>query len=420
MRTSANVAGFLDVLSSWPLVRTPGATWRRLLDLLRRTGAPMPQVPIVHVVGTCGKGSTATFTASILTQSGRRCGLFTGPHLNSYAERIQVDGVAIPEPSLAEAFVRLAPHAEAMRTGPDGRPTVLETLTAAALGWFEGRTDALVIEAGMGGTRDCTTVLPADVTVMTRIGMDHQEIIGPTLPDIVREKCGAIRPGRPVVVAPQAADVLADIQAAAAAKGSRVVAVPHPTLLRTDLGGTRFVSARGTFRTRLPGRHQSDNAATAMEAALLIDAEAPLQAGILQAVLPGRLERIPGRPPALLDGAHNLDGARSLARFLQEGDVRRPWTLVVGMLADKDRPAMLAELLPGFESVVATLPLSDRSGDPDAWFKLVRSLRPDAAVHKDIVDALAAVPSETGTLVVSGSLYLVGEARMHLLERVVS
>ncbi|HEY4001653.1 MAG TPA: cyanophycin synthetase [Candidatus Xenobia bacterium] len=396
----------LEALSGGPLVRTPTAARERLAFLMDRLGIDW-RIPVVHVVGTCGKGSTSTFIAAALQAAGHRTGLMTGPHLVDYPERVTLNGQAVSHEDLQHHLERTFQYLET----PLGRPTVLEVVTAAGLDYLQNRVDVIVLEAGMGGGRDCTMAVPATVTVLTRLGLDHTDVMGPTLRDIAQEKARAIRPGIPVVLAPQAPE-------AGQLLGPQVtVQTPVPEAVESNLEGVTFRTRDGVWRLGMRGRHQADNAATALAAlqilgqvspALVVPGPAAAQ-GLREASLPGRLQVIEKDPWLILDGAHNLDGARALAEFLRDVGPPRPCHLILGVLADKNRIAMLEVLLPVADTVAATLPQTLRAGAMADWVECVRQQRAGALVF-DHVDAALAHRPGVGMTVVAGSLYLVGEA----------
>ena len=392
----------------------------RVSVLLERLGNPHDRLRVVHVVGTNGKGSTAAFLASILTAGGYRTGLFTSPHLTRFTERIRIDGTEIAE----DAVCRLA--AQVLAAAPDGA-TFFEIVTAMALLHFaEERVDFAILEAGMGGGSDATSAASGILSVITPVALDHSEWLGDSLAAIAREKAGIIRPGRPVVLADQPAEVLAVI-------GDRSMALNSP-LVRFGRDfcaswGTDGLDYRGMGRVLgglapgIGGRYQAQNAATALAAAELLDAaghplaDEVLRTGISQACWPGRMEYFAGPPRLILDGAHNPAGALALAESL-EGVPRRRLIVVAGVMGDKDAAGILEPLLPLADEVVAVTPAVERGLPASELAALCRRRGVRAADGGAVPDGLAlawSLATANDLILVCGSLFTVGEARSALL-----
>ncbi|QSV44570.1 bifunctional folylpolyglutamate synthase/dihydrofolate synthase [Geobacter benzoatilyticus] len=394
----------------------------RVKTLLERLGNPHERLRSVHVAGTNGKGSTAAFLASIMTTSGRRTGLFTSPHLSRFTERICIDGTEIT----ADAVCRLA--GQVLAAAPDGT-TFFEIVTAMALLYFaEEHVDIAILEAGMGGGSDATSIAGGTLSVITPVALDHCEWLGDSLADIAREKGGIIKPGRPVVLSAQPQEVLLAIQERCRDLDCSLVR------FGTDFGAgwkADGLSYHGIERRLsglepgIGGRYQAVNAATALAAAELLAADGhsltdeALRTGIAHARWPGRMELFAGNPAILLDGAHNPAGAHALAESL--GDVpRRRLIVVAGVMGDKDAEGILAPILPLAHEVIAVTPAVER-GCPSA--DLAALCRGQGVPSEDGGSvsgglALARSRAEADDLIlVCGSLYVVGEARSLLLDR---
>lgn len=418
----------------------------RMEALLEALGRPERRIPhVVHVGGTNGKGSVSAMVEAALRRAGRRTGLYTSPHLERWTERVRIAGRPVSPARLAAAVEGVRPHAEARAAAGDP-PTTFEVLTAAAYVLFaEGGVEWLVQEVGLGGRLDSTNVIdrPA-VTVITNVGLDHTDRLGSTVEAIAAEKAGIAKPGCPLVTA-AAGTALAVVAAAARARGCPLVHVagedgePPPAgalrvrvrLRRTGLSGTRFdvEGDLGTWRdlrVRLPGPHQALNGGVAVAALALVARQAgldedALRAGLAAARWPGRLERLPGDPPVLLDGAHNVDGLAALLRALALVGRGRPVTLVFGILADKE-PALaaLASPPPGLQLrrvLVVTPPAPGRALPAEDAARRLRALGLPAEPRGDVLEAVrearqaAAADRPRGLVCVCGSLYLVGEVR---------
>jgi dihydrofolate synthase/folylpolyglutamate synthase len=397
--------------------------------LLAELGEPHRATPAVIVAGTNGKGSVSALLASIAAAAGLRTGLYTSPHLERWEERIRVDGEAISEPDLVARLDEVLAVVE--RAGLP-LPTVFEAVTAAAFLHFARRKlDLAVLEVGLGGRLDATNVGDPHLSVVTRIALDHREYLGDSLESIAREKAGVFRVGRPALIAPQTAEAARALAEEARRLGSDLHRVDEETSLEnlasSGSGGQRLdlrtPLALYHLTTALAGDHQLENVATAVRAAELLGAldrrldRRAIVAGVAAARWPGRLELVDlahGKPPVLLDAAHNPDGCRALARFLAQ--LGRPLTLVFGCLADKAATEMLAALAPLAGRIVLTRPTSPRARAPE---ELVEEVPPGPAVEVAAEPAAAlarALTSETALVVVAGSIVLVGEIRRRLRE----
>jgi dihydrofolate synthase / folylpolyglutamate synthase len=375
----------------------------RALDAL---GRPERSLRILHVAGTNGKGSTCAMAAQALLEAGYRTGLYTSPHLVRFNERIALDGEPIGDADLARLsgeIRRACPWHDAGGGGDGDRLTYFEFATLLALLHFAERgTGAVVLEVGLGGRFDATNVVTPLACAVSRIGLDHVELLGDTLAAIAREKAGILKRGVPVAVAhAQPAEAMAALAEEAARRGAPVtVAAP---------------AWHGAVA--LAGPHQRGNAALAAAALRLLDGaglpvpEAAIARGIATARWPGRLEEVGG---VLLDGAHNPDGAAALAAALPELRPGSPVELVFGVLADKDHEGMLRALAPVVRSLHLVAPRTPRARAPATYRALAAQLAPRVDEHTCVAEAIACArdrAGRNGTACVAGSLYLVGEAR---------
>jgi dihydrofolate synthase/folylpolyglutamate synthase len=394
--------------------------------LCERLDRPERSVPCVLVAGTNGKGSTAATLASIATAAGCATGLYISPHLVDLTERIRYGAEDV---AAEELDVLLAEVFAACDRAPEIPVTYFEAMTAAAfLGFARRRLDLAVLEVGLGGRYDATNVAPAELSIVTSISLDHVEDLGPTVAAIAMEKAGIFRAGRPALSSSDLPEARRALRLAAERSGARLHDMREETTLRIEessLDGTRL-RLRTPVRdyalaTPLPGRHQADNTATAVRAAELLEPDfrfAPwaVETGVAAVRWPGRLERFTVRGRTLLlDGCHNADGAASLARFLVESGLDAE--LVFGAMADKDVEAMVGVLSPVARSLRIVPVRSPRGATPAELVHRVRSSRPDAIARSSLVEALEELLADARveTIIVAGSLYLVGEARALLL-----
>ncbi|WP_298631544.1 folylpolyglutamate synthase/dihydrofolate synthase family protein [uncultured Thermus sp.] len=385
----------------------------RIRALLARLGHPQEAYPVALIGGTNGKGTTARALAAILEETGLRVGLYTSPHLVDFRERVAVQGQLLSEARLLALLEEVRPHAEALEA------SFFEVATALALMHFalEG-VEFAVLEVGLGGRLDATNATEPHLCVVTNVGSDHLEVLGPTLRDVAREKAGIFRKGVPALTAARG-EGLQELRERARALGtplwilgeafslSGVQALGEGLAFRLGLKGEER-----TFRTRLLGPHQAENLALAAVAGRLLGAgwEA-VERGLSRVENPGRLERLPwpkGKE-LLLDGAHNPEGAWALREALRFHRLL-PAAFVLGFSREKDHRAM-AEALGGLGPVVLTRYASPRSQDPKALLPLF----PGALVEEEPLKALEKAFDLEDRVVVAGSLYLVGEVKRALL-----
>jgi len=402
--------------------------WDLKLDSVRAAlgalGDPHERLTTLHLAGTNGKGSTAAMAAAILRAAGRRTGLYTSPHLVDFRERIQVDGERIAKSAVVDLTVEIESAAARARV----ELTFFELTTVMALVWFE-RTgvDVAVIEVGLGGRLDATNVIAPRASAITTIAFDHERFLGDTLAAIAGEKAGILKAGTPAVVGRVDAEAWAVIAARAAEVGAPLRRLGEGFYVDVGYGAFSYVGSRRVpgIRPALAGRHQLDNAATAialLESGGFLDGldDATIRRGLAEVSWPGRLERIPGRPEIVLDGAHNPQGVAVLVEALHALDDGRPVRLVFGALADKHWPEMV-ERLASIASEVRVAPVAERrTTDPDE-VAAAFARRAPTTVASSITEALDGwlddAEGREARIVVCGSLFVVGEARTRLLER---
>ncbi|MCX6020301.1 MAG: bifunctional folylpolyglutamate synthase/dihydrofolate synthase [Chloroflexi bacterium] len=401
----------------------------RMEALLARLGNPHRTARTVHIAGTKGKGSTAAMIAAALRSAGHHTGLYTSPHLHSFRERIRVDADDIPParvglllPSVRDAVE--AVHAE----GEWGTLTWFEVMTALAFCHFAAEgVDVQVLEVGLGGRLDATNIVTPDVAIITPISLDHTGILGTTHAAIAREKAGIIKPGIPVVTAPQPEEALAVIAEIAAERGSELIQVGWDIRwerVGSDREGqTLMVWGRdGGYHLRIPllGAHQAENAAVAVGALEVLDeagvsvSPEHMMVGLSGVRWPGRLETVAERPLVVLDGAHNVASAARLRQSMRDSYQYRKLVLVMGTSADKDLTGMAAELAPIADSVVVTQAASPRSAPLDALEAAFAVHGHEARPATTVAQALRLARQLAGPddlILVTGSLFVVAEAR---------
>ena len=404
----------------------------RMRALLDRLGGPEAGLRSVLVAGTKGKGSTAAMLSGILGAAGLRVGLAVKPHLVDYRERIQIGGRMIARPELVRLVEAIRPAVEAGGADPWGPPTYVEaTVAMALLAFRRARVDAAVIEVGIGGRLDATNTTDPAVSVITPISYDHTELLGRTLTEIAREKAGIVRPGRPLVSAPQMPEAQAVVEDAARAANAALVLVGREVPCEVAASSLDGVRARirgrwGEYDVAIPllGRHQAVNAAVAAAAAeeLLGQALTPdaVRAGIAGVRWPARIELVARRPYTIIDVGHNPASMAALCDTLRELLGGRRLVVAFGMLATKDYRAVTALLAPLAAAVVTTTPDNPHALPAEDLAAEVRRYTPRVEAVEDRRAAVARARALAGpddVLVVTGSFYFVGEARGWLVRR---
>lgn len=387
-----------------------------------RLGRPAHAFPAVHVGGTNGKGSVAHIAARLLAAHGLRVGLTTSPHLHRLAERMLVDGV---EPPPAELVAIATDLASRLGGWPPPELTFFESVTLLAFELFRRRAvEVAVVEVGLGGRLDATRLCRPAVSVIASVGLDHTDLLGTSTAAVAAEKAGILVPGVPVLVGPLDPEARRVVASRAAELGCPLLAWNPETarLEATDAAGRAWrdrVAEPAPAAAPLPGRHQIANAALAAAAAriaLETMGRTPDPARLVPApfVLPGRLESVSGRPPVLLDVAHNPPAAAALAAHLAAVGARPRY--VLGVLARKDLAGIVAALGARAGPLHACAPDVPEARSPAdlvaAW------PGPVAGRHPSVAAALAAArgaAAEGETVVVTGSHFTVAEARAELL-----
>ena len=426
-QTTPSAQEILDRLEVWGRKFGLDAI-RRLLGAL---GDPQRGIPTILVAGTNGKGSTSAALASLLTAAGFRCGLYTSPHLEHVEERLRIDGEAITE---AELGAHLRSVLAAAGSAP---PTYFESLTAAAwLHFAAHRVDAAVFEVGLGGRLDATNVSEPVLSVITQVARDHVQQLGWTLTSIAGEKAGVMRPGRTCLTWRSRPEVECELNRCAAVCGAQLVNAGDDVELHRQVEASEAQphfslttpNAQYHFRAPLAGGHQLTNLALAVRAAeefcafsgRNLDPEAARR-GLEAVRWPGRLEwveiELDGiRCRVLFDAAHNPAGAAALRSYLDEAGLE--YDLLYGALTDKQPEQCLPLLAERAHRIVLTAPDHRRAAPPEALLPFLETrsavVDTDAASALDRCLAAAAAADPPRILVVTGSLYLVGEIRSAL------
>ena len=401
----------------------------RMRDFMALLGNPQSDYCIIHVAGTKGKGSVAALCANAIHQSGLKAGLYTSPHLEDYAERIQVDGIPIPHEELVTLVDEIKPQ---IANSPE--ITTFEITTALALLYFSRlKVDVAVLEVGLGGRLDATNVCEPEVTVITSISYDHTYLLGETLAEIAGEKAGILKPGIPLVLSPQVEEARRSILHIAAERSTPVVEVGRDYLYRpldkSRTGQQLEVWSAGSYGKEssqvelsipLLGDHQLVNAATAYAALMVarengIEVSVPgIKEGFRSVQWPGRFEILQQDPAMIIDSAHNQDSAQKLHKVLQDYFPGQKVVLVFGASEDKDISGMLGELKPAVHQIVATKSSHPRAADPEDLAALAEKLNIKAVASSAVEDAMTEAERLAGgsrIILVTGSIFVAAAAR---------
>ena len=353
--------------------------------LLEELGHPEDNLKVVHIAGTNGKGSIFAYLSSILIAAGFKVGRYISPTISCYEERFQINGEYITKDELARLYniVEEAMKREEEKTGL--KPTLFEVETAISFLYFkEEKVDYALIEVGMGGRMDATNVIRhPELTVISSISYDHQAFLGDTLEEIAWQKAGIIKESCPVVLSENSDEVCKVIEQEATKKKVKCIEIKptdYEVLSETPYGST-FLWKEQRYETKLPGRHQVSNAVTALAASEYLfrkdyeknnarkaiaeeldemNVKSAQQGGIIRTCWPGRLEVLKKEPLFYRDGAHNPDGAKKLAAFLQKYFTNKKIIYIMGVLKDKEYKKMLRYLMPMAKEVYVFKPKNER------------------------------------------------------------
>jgi len=422
------------LLARWPETRI-APTLERISALVDILGSPQLSYPTIHVGGTNGKTTTSRMIDSLLFEMGLRTGRFTSPHLESYLERISINGQPIDAKALIFSFNDISPYLDLMDSKFDNPISFFEAITALAFAAFaEHPIDVGVIEVGMGGQWDATNVVDADVSVITPIGLDHMEYLGSTITEIAATKAGIIKEQGFIVLAQQTPEAAVELLRRAAEVGADVAreGLEYSIDSRAIAVGGQLISITGLrghyddIFLPLHGKHQASNAAAALIAVEAFFGEQDLdidavRAGFANVTSPGRCEVIHRDPTIILDAAHNPHGAKAIAETMQSEFTFDEVTGVVALMADKDALGILQALEPIMNQIIVTTNSSERSMKvPDLSALATQVFGADrvfaeetlqAAIERAIKDAVRPLSDESLAILITGSVVTVGEAR---------
>ncbi|MEM6553283.1 MAG: folylpolyglutamate synthase/dihydrofolate synthase family protein [Planctomycetota bacterium] len=413
----------------------------RILDLL---GSPQEAVPCVHIAGTKGKGSTCAMVASMLQSAGYAVGSYSSPHLTDLRERITIGGQMITYPEATDLLREIAevePKFLATR-GINAPLTFFEIMTAAAFKYFADQAvDIAVLETGLGGRLDCTNVCEPLVTAVTAISLDHTQFLGDDVVSIAKEKAGIFKPGVPAITLDQPeADAHTALAEAAEAVGTTLEVVGKDIDFSFRFEANKELGPHSrvcltTDRTKLEhlpvplkGEHQAANCGIALA---ILDRlkehgytlpDAQVIAGLEATELPGRMEQVWDRPKVILDGAHNAASMQALIKSLGAHIQYDSLVMIFGCAHDKDIKGMLDQVALGADKVIFTQAKQNpRAVEPAELLKdfseITGKMAQPARTFQDALGLAARAVSREDLIVITGSFYLVGEARKHFMEK---
>ncbi len=392
----------------------------RELELLRRIGDPQKKLKYVHIAGTNGKGSTAAMLASVFTQAGYRTGLYTSPFLVRFNERIQVDGVSIPDDELSRLTEMIRPHADAM----EDRPTEFETVTAIGFEYFfEKKCDIVVLEVGMGGEWDATNVIGRnEVAVIVNIGLDHTAYLGNTVEEIAKTKSGVVKPGCPCVMYRQQPSVEQVFREVCEEKRAPFFLSEDASLRPrgASLEGQRFdFKEMENLFIPLLGEHQLKNAANVLTVVSVLRGKGwnlpdeAVRKGLAEVSWPGRFQVLMKKPLFIIDGGHNPQCLEALEKTLCQYLPGQKMVFLNGCMADKDYTAMFRLLLPHARSFVTVTPSNPRALSAAELRDYIRDrLHAPATACDTVAEGVREALKQAGPdgiVCACGSLYMLGD-----------
>lgn len=403
--------------------------------LLNYMENPHKKLKFVHLAGTNGKGSTSNMISNVLKHSGYKVGLYISPYLEEFTERIQINGNQIPKESLSKITEKVKKSTDKMISQGHPHPSEFEIVTAIGFQYFyEEKVDIVVLEVGMGGRFDATNVIDNSLlSIITSIGMDHTQYLGETLKEIAFEKAGIIKEKGNVILYPQSKVVTDEITKVCKKRNATLyspsfekIEVKESSLTGQTLnylGGENFESF--SFNLSLLGEHQVNNCSTALKALEILlklgyNITIPaIKKGMSTIKFPGRFEILNINPTIIIDGAHNENGIESLVKTVKTY-VGKKVNLILGILGDKDFAPMIRKLLPISDMIYTVTPNNPRAMDSKDLLFFIQTNHPDIKVKSlDTIKESAFIATQEikdEVYIFVGSLYMIGDARTHLIK----
>ncbi|MBN8048151.1 bifunctional folylpolyglutamate synthase/dihydrofolate synthase [Paraclostridium bifermentans] len=406
---------------------------KKLLELL---GDPQNNLKIIHVAGTNGKGSTCSFISSILKESGYKVGLYTSPFLETFTERIRVNGENICEEEVGKIVSLIKEKIEIMVSEGYSYPTEFEIVTAMAFYYYnQEKVDFVALEVGLGGRYDATNVIDKPVvSAITSISLDHTGILGDTLAKIAFEKGGIIKEDCPTIVYPQQEEASEVIKNICAEKKSKYIECDFKNIeIKSSNINSQIYNCNingkelRDVEIKLIGDHQIKNSIVALNVIEYLNdikitniSEENIRKGLLETKWPGRIEKISENPMFIIDGAHNEEGAKSLANSIDKYFENKNKILVIGMLEDKDIESVLDLLIPKFNKVITTTPDNPRAIDANKLKEKIERYNIEVTCEpniKEAVDYALKISNKDDVIISAGSLYMIGNVRTIIVNK---
>ncbi len=410
----------------------------RMISLADVSGNPQQQYPVIHIAGTKGKGSTAAMIASCLKAAGYKVGLYTSPHLSQFTERIQINGNEISKFEFADLVEWLKPFVAQV---PELTTFELTTLTGFQY-FAQKKVDIGVIEVGLGGRLDATNIVNPLVSVITSLSLDHTNVLGDSLEKIAYEKAGIIKPGKPVVLAPQKVEALRVVEHICKERNAPLIKIGEDIQVSVLDGNLKeqiiqikqtcqieeIEDKTNSLTVKLPllGKHQADNAGTAFgclqavaSSGFKISADA-YKMGFSSVYWPGRFEILKEDPPIIVDSAHNNDSALKLKRTLVDYFPDKKFVLLFGASEDKDVEGMLAELVPLCSTIIVTQSVHPRALEAKKLLKVAQRYNMPVFAIQDVrlaFDEAIIIANSENSILVTGSLFIVAAIRDYWMEK---
>ncbi|MBS6507128.1 MAG: bifunctional folylpolyglutamate synthase/dihydrofolate synthase [Paraclostridium bifermentans] len=406
---------------------------KKLLELL---GNPQNNLKIIHVAGTNGKGSICSFISSILKESGYKVGLYTSPFLETFTERIRVNGENIREEEVGKIVSLIKEKIEIMVIEGYSYPTEFEIVTAMAFYYYnQEKVDFVALEVGLGGRYDATNVIDKPVvSAITSISLDHTGILGDTLGKIAFEKGGIIKEDCPTIVYPQQEEASQVIKNICAEKKSKYIECDFKNIeIKSSNINSQIYNCNingkelRDLEIKLIGDHQIKNSIVALNVIEYLNdikitniSEENIRKGLLETKWPGRIEKISENPMFIIDGAHNEEGAKSLANSIDKYFENKNKILVIGMLEDKDIESVLDLLIPKFNNVITTTPDNPRAIDANKLKEKIERYNIEVTCKpniKEAVDYALEISNKDDVIISAGSLYMIGNVRTIIVNK---